>query len=369
MGVLKAEYSRNTGIEKRFKHKAILAILSESYEAPMITLLQGLQELDFTVYVIDKPNINSWFVNEVIGDSRKVEFDFVLSGLHWGTRFDYYRKFGLGGCFKVLLDACDNRGAGTWKKKYQDYCGRYDAWTPSPEVAKKWLQPHRWMTKLSGYKPNLVFTSQKAFGDETRYFPFGIQREYLRLYEGKSGREREISFANIPGPGTRRRKLARFMTENRLPGRVFNGKVRGKAITPKEIGNLVAIDSNIHSYHRWVLHRDYFGLLNDTNVLIYPGVSETTAWWDSKRPWEAYASGALVLYQKPSIDMSEYPVMELCKEAVFGSLDTLITKCRSLWHNQGRLEQLRIGAVEGALRYFTPVPLARYFLANVRRVM
>jgi hypothetical protein len=364
MGILKAEYHRNMGIETQFKHKAILAILSESYEAPMITLLQGLQELDFTVYVIGKPNINSWFVNEVIDDPRKVKFDFVLSGLHWGTRFDYYKK--MKGNFKVLLDACDNRGAGTWKRKYKDYCSRYDAWTPPPEIAKKRLQPYRWMSKLFGYEPDLVFTSQKVPGDrETRYFPFGIQREYLKMHEGKTGAGRGISFAHIHGPGAARQRLARFMVGNKLPGHTFNGKARGAALVPKEIENLVKADPNVHSYHRWKMHRDYFRMLNDTNVLIYPGVSEKTAWWDSKRPWEAYASGALVLCQTPSVDMSEYPMTELCKEAVYGSLNSLVAKCKDLWYNRGRLEQLRIEAVEGAIQYFTPVPLARYFLAKV----
>lgn len=315
------------------------------------------------MFVIGKPNISSWFVNEVIEDPNKVKFDFVLSNLHWGNRWDYYDKFTLHGCFKVLIDGCDNRNMRNWEQKYDFYYKKYGRL--GKDVTKRELQPWRWMNPLHGYKPDIVFTSQKPFGSQTFYLPFGIRREYLRGAEGKTGRDRRIDFAHFLGPGSGRQRLTDFLDRTRLPGRIHNGKVLGQAIVPKKFRRFVEADNNVHSWHRWVQFRSYYQKLNDTKVLIYPNVYAERAHWDSMRIWEAYASGCLVMLEKPNVDMSEYPVTELCKEAQYMDLRDLVGKCRRLYSNQGRLEQLRLQAVEGALRYFSPVSLARLFLWRI----
>jgi len=367
MSILKSVWHKSQNAERKFKHKAVLFIPTESYDAATITVLQGLQELDWRVFTIGKPNINSWFMNEIIEDPRNVKFDFVLSNLHWGNRWDYYDKFKLHGRFKVLIDGCDNRGKKNWEQKYDYYCHKYNK-PPSEEIMMKDLQPHRWMMGLHGYKPNIVFTSQKPFNDRTHYLPFGIRREYLRLRRGKSGRERLIDFANFPGSGSGRMHLTNFLQRTKLPGIVHNKKVRGVTESSLDFElfmNVALKDNNVHSWHRWLEYPDYFKVLNDTKILIYPNVYADRPHWDSMRIWEAYASGCLVLLEKPNIDMSEYPVTELCKEAQYTCLRDLVGKCKRLYSNQGRLEQLRLQAVEGALRYFSPVALARYFLWKI----
>lgn len=364
MGMLKSTWQASQGIEKKFKYKSILFIPSESYDAATITVLQGLERLGFVIYTIGKPNINSWFVNEVIEDPSKVKFDFVLSNLHWGNKWSLYKYRSLLDRFKVLIDGCDNRQSKNWREKYEKYRKRYSS-VPSGATMEKELQPYRWMESLYGYEPDLVFTSQKPFGDKTCYLPFGIRREYLRLREGKSGRERRIDFAHFPGPGSGRKRLTDFLARTKLPGAIHNEKARG--VTESSLGTPALFtalqDNNVHSWHRWLEYPDYFKVLNDTKVLIYPNVYTNRAHWDSARIWEAYASGCLVLLEKPNVDMAQYPVTELCKEAQY--TEDLVGKCKRLYRNQGRLEQLRLQAVEGALRYFSPVALARYFLWKI----
>ena len=366
MSILKSVWHKSQGVEKKFKHQSILFIPTESYDAATITVMQGLQELGWRVFVIGKPNINSWFVNEVIEDPRKVKFDFVLSNLHWGNRWDYYDKFRLHGRLKVLVDGCDNRRKKNWEEKYDFYYKKYGRL--GKDVTKRELQPWRWMNPLHGYKPDIVFTSQKPFGDKTYYLPFGIRREYLRLREGKSGGERQIDFANFPGPGSGRERLTDFLERTKLLGIVHNKNVRGTTESSLDFELLMNVafkDNNVHSWHRWLEYPDYFRVLNDTKVLIYPNVYTDRAHWDSMRIWEAYASGCLVLLEKPNVDMSQYPATELCKEAQYTCLRDLVGKCKRLYSNQGRLEQLRLQAVEGALRYFSPVSLARLFLWRI----
>lgn len=370
--LLESLYRANLSIEEQFKYRAILAILPESFELPIVTILEGLQELGFTIYVIGKSNINSWFANTVIDDPRKVDFDFILSAFHWGTRWDYFEKFRLHSHFKVLIDACDNRGAGYWEAKYQEYRKRFQAPLPPTNIMMEELQPYRWIMPLGDYKPDLVFASQKVPSDqETHYLPFGIRRGFLELYEGREGKEREIDFAAIPGYGPKRRKLEIFFNEGKLPGHTFNMPIWGRKIVPKGIASLAGINNfgNDASYGAWVLWEDYFKVLNSTKCLVYPGISEKTAWWDSKRPWEAYASGCLVLLEKPSVDMAGYPVMELCPEVIYDSLSGLTEMCNRLYSDLERLEVLRKTTCLLARRYFTSLPLARYFLAITRKAI
>lgn len=137
--LIQARYAR---AEEWFKHRAVWFIGSESYDAATITVLQGLQELDFTVYTLKKPNINSWFVNTVV-DEPPTEIDFTLSNLHWGTRWDYYRQYEPPHPW-VLIDGDDDYWGKGWRRKYENYVARYRT-NVSVRVKETQLCPHRWV--------------------------------------------------------------------------------------------------------------------------------------------------------------------------------------------------------------------------------
>lgn len=368
MSKLDAVYKQCQGSERYFKHRAILFIGSESYDAPAITVLQGLHKLGFMIYTLKRPNINSWFYNRVVNSVDQLRFDFVLSNLHWGTRWSYYERYKLWSYPKVLIDGDDNHGKESWKAKYARYVRSY-VYDPPEALKDMELHPFRWVEPLGDYKPDVVFTAQKVPGDSTTfYLPFGIHEQYMEFNESKATHERDIDFAHIPGPGARRRREERWIRRlslcKLLPGRIHNRPARGEEVAPEEIREYVAEDNNVHSYHRWAMSKVYFRMLNRTKVLIYPGVSDS-AWWDSKRPWEAYASGCLVLLRKPTINMLEYPATEICKFAVYDSPVEFVAKCWDLYLRPSFLDKLRLKAVKRAWKYFSPVPIASYFLARV----
>lgn len=356
------------GSEDKFKNKSVLFIGSESYDAPTITVIQGLRQLGFTIYTLNKPNINSWFCNRVVESVDHLRFDFVLSCLHWGTRWSYYEQCKLCSYPKVLIDGDDNRKERNWREKYTRYARTY-VYDPVEVLKDMDLHPYRWVEPLGDYDPDVVFTSQKVPGDNSSfYLPFGIHEEYTAFYEGRSTFDRHIDFAHIPGPGTKRKRmerLIRILTRYRLhPGVVHSRKVRGGEVASHEIKELIAKDHNIHSYHRWVMHKAYFRVLNRSKILIYPGVNDGP-WWDSKRPWEAYASGCLVMLARPTIDVSEYPITEICDYAVFRSHLAVVEKCLFLYLRTSFLDKLRLITLERAWKYFSPIAIARYFLYNI----
>lgn len=348
-------YQEAQGIED--KYDSVLLIPSESYDAPLITLVEGLSSLDIDIYTIKKPNINSWFTNQVIDSPEGMEFDFVLSSLHWGTRFSYYDKYNLHNYKKVFLDGSDPVGGFNWMQKHAVYSYRY-AVDPPEEVKQLELSPYRWMEPIGNYRPDIVFTSQKV-KDGTYYFPFGIQQVYTSWFETLGGRE--YDFAHIPGIGERRKSMREFLDNNDVPGNVFNDNAYGKTMVPEPIVEIASIDmdKNIHSYHRWVYRSDYIELLNNTKALIYPGVK--AGHWDSKRPWEAMANGCLVLY-RVDIDVSEYPLQEICPFAEYNDYEELLDKMEFLCNNPDFFEEQRKMFYEGAMKYFNSTTLARYFL-------
>lgn len=360
------------GIEHRFPHKAVLFIGSESYDAPTITVLEGLSQLDFTIYVLHKPNINSWFCNAIIDRLDNVRFDFVLSNLHWGTRWQYYPKYGILDAPKVLVDGDDNRGWASWREKYEAYSRKYIL-DPPEELKDRELMPFRWIEPIGEYNPDIVFTAQKQFGDDqTHYLPFGIHSEYVRFAKNKPTNQRAIDFAHILGPGRKRRKMEfqiRLLGALRiLPGTIYNGSAYGNPLVPEPLKAQFEADKNVHSYHRWSNNQSYFDVLNNSKVLLYPGI-DTLPFWDSKRLWEAYACGCLVLFKQPNIDVKDYPVTELCDFAVYSSSIQLMSKCRYLYRNPEVLDALRKEAVAKAREYFSPLPLARYFLRTVASLL
>ncbi|MBI4494144.1 MAG: glycosyltransferase family 1 protein [Chloroflexi bacterium] len=351
-----------------FKNKSVLFVGSESYDAATITVLQGLHHLGFSIYTLGKPNINSWFCNQVVTSSENIRVDFVLSNLHWGTRWGYYEKHGLLGHLKILIDGDDSHGVETWRDKLARHEKEY-IWDPPDSVKNGVMQPFRWCEPLGRYAPDIVFTAQKLRGDRASvYLPFGIHDEYVQFYEGKTTRERDIDILYVPGPGVARRRterLVRWLRRFRvLSGVVHTSEVRGEANAPSDIIEWVERDNGVHGYYRWVASRAYFSVLNRSKVLIYPGVMGG-AWWDSKRPWEAYASGCLVLMARPGSDVDEYPLTELCEYAVYDSACELVAKCRDLRRDSSRLDRMRMVAHDMAMKYFTATPIARYVLQRI----
>jgi hypothetical protein len=357
--------------EQYFKNKKILFIGSESYDAPTITVIEGLNQLGFEIYALKKANINSWFCNIIVDNIDSLHFDFVLSNLHWGTRWSFYKTYNLDSYKKVLIDGDDNLNWRNWKDKFKHY---YNVYQPNcPEQIKElFLMPYRWVEDLNGYEPDIVFTSQKQKGDKKSfYLPFGIYCQYTTLFENKNTSQREISFVHIAGPGIKRKRTEKLIDVlslcRILPGITYNDTIRGDKIVPEKIAGYVTKDKNVHSYHRWVMHKDYFKLLNNSKVLIYPGVGNMP-FWDSKRPWEAYASGCLVMMSKPSIDVSEYPITELSDFSVYSNYLEFISKWRYLHNNSTFLDNLRTDAVGKALKYFSSKPIANYFLKRITEI-
>ena len=357
------------GVEEHFPERGVLFIAGESYDAPTITVLQGLQELGFDVYTIQKSNINSWFCDQVVETPAEVSFDFVLSNLHWGTRWSHYDRFDLDSYPWVLIDGDDTLEAGiTWRDKYRHYKDNYQ-FDPPTEVKQRELMPYRWVEPLYWYEPDIVFTSQKQFGDDSsHYLPFGLHRQYDEMVKTRPLTHRSVNLAHIPGPGTYRERMERVIhwlsRVGVLPGEIYNDEARGKAVYPDEIAKYVQVDDNVHSYHRWKMHSEYFEVLNDSRILVYPGI-DNRPFWDSKRPWEALASGCFVMFSRPVIDVSEYPLTELCEYAVFNTYREFVRKYRHLYRNPEKLERLRTQMVERAREYFSPIALARYFLQTV----
>lgn len=368
MDLLEKIYNQSQNSEQFFKHKNILFIGSESYDAPTITVIQGLAELGFNICTIKKANINSWFCNKIIDSPEGIEFDFVLSSLHWGTRWSYYKKYNLQNYLKVLIDGDDNLNWKTWREKHGHYAKRY-LFDPPEEMKNAELAQDRWVEPLGDYRPNIVFTSQKQFADkESFYLPFGIQNQYYDLSENQSIAERKIDFLHIPGPGANRDKMNFLLRVCRkfkiIPGKICINEDKAREIIPDQIREKFLKDDNVHSWHRWVMRVPYFKNLNSAKALIYPGIDKWP-FWDSKRPWEAYACGCLVLVSKPCIDVLQYPLTEICPFAVYNSRWDFIKKCRYLAKNPEILEKMRKESFLKAKKYFTPKPIANYFLKTI----
>lgn len=369
MDILEEVHQKSQNIEEKFPHKRILYISQNTYSSPTITILQGLDKLGFKIYTLGKSSINSWWCNKVIGIPGSRKFDFVLSSLGSGVLWEHYDKYELYSHIKVLIDGMDTRKTKTWREKYAFFRHRERKNPrPSKAILREDIQPYCWYAPLGDYAPDIVFMTQKIPGsDETTfYLPVGIQLQALALYEGKSGHERNVDFFNLPGNGDGRRALTQFVATGRLPGKVHNGQLKRRPLIPKEIKHLVKRDRHkAHGWDRWVQYQNYFEMLNDTKVYLYPSVTNADHLWDALRLWNALASGCLCLLQQPNIDISQYPVTELCPEMQYVNHEELLDKAEWLYRNPGKCERLRLQVHEGALKYFTPIPLARRFLWRI----
>ena len=70
--------------------------------------------------------------------------------------------------------------------------------------------------------------------------------------------------------------------------------------------------------------------------------------------------------EKPCIDVSEYPITEICPFAVYNFYLEFIRKCRFLYKNQNFLDKIRKESIEKAKKYFTSKPIANYFLQKIK---
>ncbi len=376
MGILEDTYKKTKNIEENFKHKRLLFIGSESYDSPTIFIIQGLHNLGFEILVYKKTNINSWFCNKIINDMDNIEdnVDFILSNLHWGTRWSLYNKLNHKVPY-ILIDGDDRRhenNISDWKIKYNIYCKSYKL-NPSEEIKNMELSPYRWVEYMGNYIPDKVFMSQKyKINKDYIYLPFGIHDIYLKYFKNNHINSRMIDISHFPGPGQYRTKVNNILNsyKNSNNYKINTQAIHGENLNcdPKII-KYINNDKNIHSWHRWKINSSYFDYLNNIKILIYPGVDKYNApGWDSKRPWEALASGCFILFHKqPDFDNSQYPLQELCDICEFEheNYDQMIQKCKYLLQNPEILEQKRKECYENAVKYFTTEPIARYFLWNI----
>jgi hypothetical protein len=350
-----------------FERKRVLWIGSESYDAPAICVLEGLKRLDFEVHVL-KPNINSWFCETVVEDPSRHKYDFVLSSLHWGTRWSHYDKFKLHGYPKVLIDGDDARpGQDDWRAKYDFWVETYGL-EESEEVKAAEIAPRRWMEPLGGYRPDVVFTMQKQPGDkETHYIPSGIHERYLAMSLGKRLEERHIDIAHVPGPGVWRSAMSDLFRLGTFHGTAHEGPARGRPVYPPEIRGLAERDGdNVHSYHRWACWTAYYEILNHSKVFVHPGIDHLP-FWDCPRIYEGMACGCLVTMSTPCTDVSDYPPTDVCPQAVFVGHEEMIRNAEAWYKDRGYLDDLRRKCYRRGVKFFAPVPVARYFLHKVRR--
>jgi hypothetical protein len=374
--ILENTLKKTMNIENEFKHKKILFIPSESYDATTIGIIEGLNEMNFEILVYKKNNVNSWFCNKIIDSLENIEdeIDFVLSNLHWGTRWSYYK------CLNhkvpyILIDG-DDRIHGDdlsdWKNKYKNNIKNYRMATE--EIKNKNLSPFRWMEKLENYEPDIVFFGQKYKVNKNSIFlPTSISNNYLKYFKNREKYEKIYDVTNIPGPGTFRDHityLVEGICKNQLKLNVWNQKVYGNMLVPDEIRFFCENDNNVHSWHRWKIGKDYQEKLMSSKILIVPPVDKYNApgGIGIKRVTEGLAAGCFILFhQQPDFDDSTYPIEELCPFSRFKFLDyqDCMNKIVYLLKNPKALEFYKNKMYENALKYYTSLPITRYFLWNI----
>lgn len=392
---LQKTFEKCLGAELFYKKKAILFIGSESYDSATITVIEGLNLLGFKIYTFKKPNINSWFCNTIIHSLFDIEsdIDFVLSNLHWGTKWSLYGQL-LHKVPYILIDGDDrlhNDNISDWKSKYVHILQSYKR--ASEDIKKMELCPFRWAEELSGemhvhdinendvnihyeYHPDLVFMSQKyKINTKEIYLPFGIHSNYIEQSQQIMNTfDRSIDICHIPGPGEYRANMVNIINKNFLQDDsfvVWNKLVYGDMTVDEKIKEYCEKDKqNIHSWHRWRICKDYHNVLLDSKISIISLIDKYNApGWESKRIYEALAYGSVVLFERqPDFDNSSYPIQDICDgiEFEYQNYEQLIDRCTHLLHNKYELEEKRKKCYEGALKYFTSIPITRYFLFNIK---
>ena len=383
--ILEEIYRKTLDIETKFEKKKILFIPTESYDDPAITIIEGLHKLGFEILVYKKMNINSWFCNKIIDslDNIEDEIDFVISNLHWGTRWSLYKQLNHKVPY-VLIDGEDrlhdwskhpNWKRSSWKDTIDCREKKYKR-NPPEHIKNKELSPYRWVEDLGNYKPDLVFKGPKyKINTDSIHIPFGIKDSYFKYSENKSLQERTIDICHIGGKCGEYRKIMTDHLEkynNKNNYNIFNGLVYGENKSNNEISTYIEKDKNVHSWHRWRFCEDYSKTLNNTKILIIHGSDKYWApGWDNKRLYEAIASGCLVLYQlAPDHDDSNYPRHEICEycKYKFDDFKDLENKFEYLLSNLDFLEEKRQEFLENGKKYFNSSTVTRYFLWNIKNI-
>lgn len=356
-------YCESEGIQNFFKKK-VAFLGSECYDAVCITVLEGLQELGFEIHVL-KSNINSWFC-ETIVESFDYDYDFIVTNVQWGIRWDLIEKMPPH-IPRVLINGYDAvYGNKNWKDQYNTCVPNYDL----PTDLNAPIFDFRWKMNPGDYKPDIVFTAQKQFDlKEYRdyYIPFGIQKWY-QSDSIKPFSERKFDFSHVQGTGKRRDEANGIMNTPMIPGEKFHKRTYGIHKFPKEIEDLANKDyrENVHGYHRWAKHEDYYQLLQDSKCIIYNGI-DSWPFWDSKRPWEAMASGCYFLYTKPVIDVSEYPIWDCDDFAMCRDLNELSEKSHYLFNHKDEFSKRATNMMQYATKYFSAEAISRYFLMTIKK--
>jgi hypothetical protein len=349
---------------QQFKHKRILWIGSESYDAPAVCVLEGLDSLGFEICTIGKPNVNSWFCNRVIKSPSRLKFDFILSSLHWGTRWSHYDRHKLHGYPKVLIDGDDTReGQKTWQDKHSFWVSEY-GYEEDDAIKDAERQTHRWMEPVGDYEPDVLFTMQRQPGDTvSHYLPSGIHRRYMTMAEANT--RRHIDFAHFPTNGVWRDAMRDLLRVGTLLGTVHNSVARGTPVYPDGVEPEA---EDVHSINGLACWSDYYHILNHSKVLIHPGI-DYHPFWDCQRIYEGWACGCVVAMSVPCTDISGYSPTDVCPEAVYSSHDEFI-RIAAIWGREpDYLENLRNKSLVRSHQFFTPEPVARYFLWQIERLL
>jgi hypothetical protein len=381
--LLEETYQKTLNIENEFEKKKILFIPTESYDDPAITIIEGLHKLGFEILTYKKSNINSWFCNKIITnlDNIEDEIDFVISNIHWGTRWSLYKKLKHKVPY-VLINGEDRLHKwskhkkwkrSNWKDTIECREKKYKL-NPPENIKDIELSLYRWVENVGDYKPDIIFALQKyKINTDSIFLPSGIKDSYYKYCENKDIKDRKIDICHIGGKYGEYRKI---MTQhlNKYPNKnnynIFNNIIYGETNSDKKIKNFIDKDKNIHSWHRWRVCSDYSKILSNSKILIIHGIDKYYApGWDNKRLKEAIAAGCYVLYQTGAdFDDSTYPKDELCdfSRYKFNNFKDLENKIEYLLSNPKILEEKRNEFLNKGNKYFNTVTITRYFLWNIK---
>lgn len=315
-------------IRDEFKHRAVLYIGSEEYDYSTITILQGLSSLGFEIYTLKKPNINSWFHNEVVDSTSGLKVDFALFNVGWGTRWSYYHRYQLRRFPVIAIDSVLTGSSGN--------AGYSEKHIPD-SVDELEIQPYRWIDAAKPIEFDAIFSWRIQ---EAVYLPPGIHYESL-----------DAGVESIhPNAGPRSLEPIHIPLQD-----------QGEAIIPAHIASLIAKDAelNIHGWHNWIRWHGTFSTLNKSAIAVcdQAGIHQRFL-------WDALAAGCLVMFNE-SFGASKqpgYPITCISPFTVFQSQDELQDKIDWLTEHPDLLNRLRQDSERLALKYFTPVPLAKRFL-------
>ena len=106
-------------------------------------------------------------------------------------------------------------------------------------------------------------------------------------------------------------------------------------------------------------------MLNNSKVIIYPGV-DNFSFWDSKRPWESLMMGCVVLYRVPETITNDYPI-RLSKFCECTNLEELKEKMIKLYKDSDLLEKVRKESILNFNKFYTSVALSKYLLLKIHK--